>query len=208
MPKKVDIEKRKREITEKALQVFIEEGYQNAQLAQIAVECRMGRTTIYQYFKNKQELFHMVIKAASEKIDREYQTIIENESATALEKIRTFINRLLEESRQRRDLLIVLTDHGLHPKQNHNEIMETRYHHARNFQKKFRRLLSEGMETGEIRDLNSSTTSFVLYSLVASLILNDRFLRNWPVSEVRKSIDMLLDSLKNPSPPAADTPAT
>ena len=53
MPKVVDFEQRKQEIIEKAMKVFIEKGYHKTNLADIAKECNMGRTTLYQYFKTR-----------------------------------------------------------------------------------------------------------------------------------------------------------
>lgn len=199
MPKIINVEQRKRVISEKALQVFIQDGFQNAQLARIAEECRIGRTTIYQYFKSKHDLYKTVMDKVSERVDREYQAIIEDATLSAFDKIRIFIHRILEGSLQRRDLLIIMIDPGLASDQKVDTV-DVRYRHARNFQKKFRHLLEDGIKAGDIRDLNPRTTAFVLYSLIASLLVNHRFLGNWPLSEVEKSIDLLLESLKNPLP--------
>jgi AcrR family transcriptional regulator len=48
----VEHEKRQREILEKALDVFIDEGYENATFQKIADRCAIMRTTLYIYFKN------------------------------------------------------------------------------------------------------------------------------------------------------------
>ena len=63
MPKIVDHEERKRDIMEMALSIFIEEGYSNTKLANIADKCNIARTTLYQYFGNKDEIFKYAIKS-------------------------------------------------------------------------------------------------------------------------------------------------
>ena len=58
----VEHEKRKHEILQKALDVFITEGYEDATYQKIADKCGITRTTLYIYFKNKQEIFGFSIK--------------------------------------------------------------------------------------------------------------------------------------------------
>ena len=61
MPKIVDYEEKKQEIIEKAKEVFAKRGYYNTNLSDISKSCGMGRTTIYQYFKNKDEIFYHTV---------------------------------------------------------------------------------------------------------------------------------------------------
>ena len=58
----VEHDKRKQEILQKSLDVFIEEGYEDATFQKIADRCGITRTTLYIYFKNKHEIFLGSIK--------------------------------------------------------------------------------------------------------------------------------------------------
>ena len=58
----VEHEKRKHEILGKALDLFIEEGYEDVTFQKIADRCGITRTTLYIYFKNKREIFLWSIK--------------------------------------------------------------------------------------------------------------------------------------------------
>ena len=60
MPKIVNVEEKKQEIYKSATQVFFEKGYSSTTLGDIAKASGVGRSTIYQYFKNKEEIFHGV----------------------------------------------------------------------------------------------------------------------------------------------------
>ena len=53
----VEHDKRKHEILEKALDVFIEEGYEDVTFQKIADRCGITRTTLYIYFKNKRRTY-------------------------------------------------------------------------------------------------------------------------------------------------------
>ena len=57
MAVQVEHDKRKQEILEKALDLFVEEGYEDVTFQKISDRCGITRTTLYIYFKNKREIF-------------------------------------------------------------------------------------------------------------------------------------------------------
>jgi AcrR family transcriptional regulator len=62
MPKKIDHEERKEKILQTALKVFAREGYRDSNLSLIATECGISRPTIYQYFKDKEQIYYYAVK--------------------------------------------------------------------------------------------------------------------------------------------------
>ena len=52
----VEHDKRKKEILETALDLFMEKGYEDVTFQKIADRCGITRTTLYIYFKNKKEI--------------------------------------------------------------------------------------------------------------------------------------------------------
>lgn len=75
MPRIVDHSKRKTAILFHALRLFEEQGWADTTLAQIAERCRIGRPTLYQYFRNKDEIFQFSIKYYTDNMLRRYQRI-------------------------------------------------------------------------------------------------------------------------------------
>jgi len=71
----IEHDKRKREILEKALDVFIDEGYEDTTFQKIAERCGITRTILYLYFKNKREIFTFSIKLFMEKLEVEIRAI-------------------------------------------------------------------------------------------------------------------------------------
>lgn len=57
MPVVVDKEKKRREIIEAAMAVFARTGYLRAKIKDVADEAGVGKGTVYEYFRSKQELF-------------------------------------------------------------------------------------------------------------------------------------------------------
>ena len=65
----IDYEKRKKVILKKALDVIIDEGYEDATFQKIADRCGITRTTLYIYFKNKREIKHVILDEADEMLN-------------------------------------------------------------------------------------------------------------------------------------------
>ena len=57
MPIIVDKNKKRREILQAAMQVFARDGYHRAKMESVAEEARIGKGTVYEYFKSKADLF-------------------------------------------------------------------------------------------------------------------------------------------------------
>ena len=74
MPKVIDHEQRKKEILYAALEIFATEGYKDTNLGLIAAQCGLSRTTVYQYFKDKSEIFVYALKATTDTMLAKYST--------------------------------------------------------------------------------------------------------------------------------------
>ena len=84
----VEHDKRKREILDKALDVFIEEGYEDATFQKIADKCGITRTTLYIYFKNKREIFLWSIKQLTEGLEKSLLETMKDDSLSSVEILR------------------------------------------------------------------------------------------------------------------------
>ena len=75
MPRIVDHNRRKTAILFHALGLFEEQGLADTTLTQIAQRCKIGRPTLYQYFRNKDEIFQFSIKYYTDNMFQRYQKI-------------------------------------------------------------------------------------------------------------------------------------
>ncbi len=57
MPIIVDKDKKRRDILQAAMRVFARDGYHRAKMEAVAEEARIGKGTVYEYFKSKTDLF-------------------------------------------------------------------------------------------------------------------------------------------------------
>jgi AcrR family transcriptional regulator len=83
-------------IMDAAEQLFIEDGYQNVSMRKIADKIEYSPTTIYRYFKNKDDLMHQLIGTGYKEVYRRYQEILDQSQIPPLEKLNLIIKSYIE----------------------------------------------------------------------------------------------------------------
>lgn len=81
-------EARPEEITAAALDVFVERGYANARLEDVAARAGVSKGTLYLYFENKEELFKAVVREAMVARLVEFRDHIERFQGSSFELLR------------------------------------------------------------------------------------------------------------------------
>ena len=102
----VDHEQRKTVILKKALDVIIEEGYEDATFQKIADRCGITRTTLYIYFKNKREIFLWSIKQLTEGLEIALQDIIGDTSRSCKERLLAVLEGIVHGCIENRQLFL------------------------------------------------------------------------------------------------------
>ncbi|MGL4525239.1 MAG: TetR/AcrR family transcriptional regulator [Spirochaetia bacterium] len=152
MPRIVDHHKRKASILLHALSLFEENGLTETTLTQIASRCKIGRPTLYQYFRNKDEIFQYSIKYYTDNMFLYYQKVSSKEGSP-LEKIEKILVSLTQTMIQERQFLHALVSYyaslqvGGRTKEFHQGIRRRTIH----FRRLIHSLLLDAAHAGEIQ---------------------------------------------------------
>ncbi|MDR0494060.1 MAG: TetR/AcrR family transcriptional regulator [Treponema sp.] len=180
-------EKRRKEVLEKVIDVFIDEGYENTTFQKIADHCGITRTTLYIYFKNKKEIFTYSIKLLLAKIDSGINVIRSDASLGSVEKITGVLLDIFRHLEENRRLLSVILDYLLHISKK-NVDPETR---VRRRVIKLRHILAslviEGVKSGELKAVDIKTMNDYLYSLIEAAIFHLAILQKKNIDDLRKT---------------------
>jgi len=191
----VEHEKRRKKILEKALQVFVDEGFENATFQKIADYCGITRTTLYTYFKNKKEIFIYSIKLLLTKVEESIQHIRCDASLGSVEKITRVLLDIFRHLEDNRRLLSVLLDYLLFLSKSNTD-PERR---VRRRTLKLRHILAsmviEGVKSGELKAVNIKTTDDYLYSLIEAGIFRLVILQRKTVGDLRKTATFAVKQL-------------
>ena len=97
MPKKIDHEQRKIEIMNAALDVYAQEG-RNTNLSTIATKCNLSRTTVYQYFKDENQLYQYAVKYTTDLAFSQYTSEKWEAITDPVEKLQKMTEDILDKA--------------------------------------------------------------------------------------------------------------
>lgn len=197
MPKIVDYEKKKCEIIEKAMNVFMQHGYYTTNLSGIAQECGMGRTTLYKYFKNKEEIFLGVVQYILEILEKDYKKILEKQGLSFLDKIKLIFSTLVSHSYREKNKMMMLSELSL-ILQRHgtNKAQEIQRQFSNGLISKFKFLLQEGIKSKELKDIDTEIMACTLFALVKSMVFHPSLFYHINIEDYLQNINLLIDGLK------------
>lgn len=198
MPKIVNYEQKKKDIINNALNIFIDNGYHNTSFSDVAKAGGMGRTTLYQYFKNKDEIFHYVIKHAIKLVKDELVSIEKNKNLSSITKIKSIVHKLVSRNYNNDDnnMLIILIDLWLILKREDNIIAEEIYQYGIELKDMFKELLITGINNNEIKSVDTDAMAYVLWGIVESSLLRASIEKNFNKKSYLESINILIEGLK------------
>lgn len=91
--------------------MFIEDGYQGATYQKIARRAGVSRTTLYQYFRNKQEIFAYAVKQVTDLLEQDFLPVLQREDLSPSSRLEQVMVRILRGSWKYRSLLAVIFDY-------------------------------------------------------------------------------------------------
>jgi len=182
----VEHEKRRREILEKALDVFADEGFEDVTYQKIADRCGITRTTLYIYFKNKREIFNFSIKQFLQDLEENFVQIRKKESLSHTERLVRVMTMIICSLEENCRLLSVIMNYLLYnSREDYNPDNRVRRRTVR-----LRHILStmilDGIKAGEfMRSINVKEANEQLYGLIEAAVFRLVVLRRPSVDELK-----------------------
>jgi AcrR family transcriptional regulator len=194
----VEHDKRRREILEKALDVFMDEGFEDVTFQKIADRCSITRTTLYLYFKNKKDIFNFSIKQLLSDLEHDIREVGSDRSLNSIDKISGMLIKVIEKLEENRRLLIVIMDYLLYlAKGSHDPDYRVRRRTIR-LRHMLATILIEGIRKGEIAQVDIRDADNLLYGLVETAVFRLVILRRSAVDDLKHTIVMAVHQLAAP----------
>ena len=195
----VEHEKRRKEILEKALDVFVDEGFADATFQKIAIKCGITRTTLYIYFKNKREIFNFSIKQLLQSVETNINEIRKLKNISHTEKLVLIMTDILENLEKNRRLLSVIISYLLHltkGEQDPNERVRRRTVKLRRIQAA---MLIEGIKAGEfVKSMNIKAANELLFGFLEAAVFRLTVLRLNSVEELKSAVKLAVSQFVVP----------
>ena len=192
----VEHDKRKQEILQKSLDVFIEEGYEDATFQKIADRCGITRTTLYIYFKNKHEIFLGSIKELLSEVEAKLKDIMSDSSLSSEAALRQVLTSLTDACESNKKLFSVLLNYLMQLKKSGIDTSERVRRRVIRLRHLLSTIIIKGIQKGEFKELNVKDVNETLYGLMESAIFRIAVLNQDDVDDIKAALNTTVDVFK------------
>ncbi len=201
MARQIDREKKKDRILQAAMRLFARRGIADTKMEDVAKAAGIAKGTIYEYFKNREELLHLsfnYLLVLMNKLVRRRMSETEDPE----QKIKAgFLAYLDVGSLQIEDYVEILPDlwgHGLRQKESDGDLEFDPGWIYHQYREQFSRALKQGIENGLFRDIDIESTASAIIAAGDGFYLqwmSDR--QNFDVKRTSKAfIDTFIEGIK------------
>jgi AcrR family transcriptional regulator len=200
-PKVIDKQRKKNEILQAAMQVFAEKGVKSARIADIAQRAGVGKGTIYEYFRSRDEMFvggfNLLIEDLENRLQAEMETPTDPESKLR-SIMRVFFSSLRQLSAEMTAIFIDFWSEGIRTETTKGGgLIDLKQVYA-DVRKQLQQVLSDGIMAGQFREVNTEVVASTMMAIVDGLLLQWILVKGAFALEsaMEGSIDMVLNGIK------------
>lgn len=192
----VEHDKRRDEILQKSVDVFMTEGYKDVTIQKIADHCGITRTTLYIYFKNKQEIFVSAIKKVTKELESELFSLVKQKELSCEETLKQMMYKIFQVCEKNSHVFVVITGYLQQLQKTGEDPNKRVMHHVLKLRHFTTQLLIKGIENGEFRKTDLKNTNELFYSIIEALIFRIVVLNQHDLAPLYGMIDSAVENLK------------
>jgi len=195
MPKIVDVEEKKMEIANKAIPVFSEKGYYNTKLKDIGKACDMGRTTLYQYFNNKDEIYFYILELGMSFFRMNYDAIKEDDTLSNIDKVEKLVEYLVV-NLNGQTISKAFIDFWMMVRHNNKSLEEDLKLLYDELESTFNYLINESIKEGEIKEIHGPTLATLILGMLQAFSIKDMTNETVDSKSACQTIKTLIQGIK------------
>ena len=196
MPKIIDYEARRREIADKAVTVLRRDGIREANLGKVADLCGLGRTTLYQYFRNINEVVEYSLEEFFSSLDAEASAIGSDPVLKPLDKLYRFVEHLERVAILDKDRMVLVLDFLLHPQRKTPGIEINVQERVRLLRAELEGILAQAAASGEIAVADTKSMAFTLFAFIEAASVHSALYDNISLEDTKRDIALLISGLE------------
>ncbi|GAB1452817.1 hypothetical protein MASR2M47_28730 [Draconibacterium sp.] len=173
-----------------AQKMFKRFGFRKTTMDEIAVAARKGKSSLYYYFKSKEEVFEAVVEMEAETLRSDIAAKLEK-CNSAMEKLRVYIFVRMDGFRNWGNFYEALKDEYL---SNYEFIEKIRIKYDRNEIETITQIINKGIENKEFKELNAALTAKIIVTAMKGLEI-PLLTENDKKTNFKKEINEMLEVL-------------
>ncbi len=159
-------ETRKEEIVRTAEMLFKQKGYSAVTMRDIAQAMGIKAASLYNHIQSKQEILSDIIITIGEQFTQGMSQIVSAE-VSSIEKLERIIALHVQITIENPSKMATMNNDWMHLEEQIEYYLSLR----RNYEESFRQILKQGVESGELKNVNSEIILFSILSTLRSLYL-------------------------------------
>ena len=186
-----DQAKRRHAIFHQVVNIFLKKGFQETSMREIAEAAGLGKSTLYDYFKTKDEILVYFFEDQLNDMTEDAQKIaLQNSSANI--RLRQVMEKYIEISKANKSLFLKLTQEAQRLKpESQKQVQEKRYA----YQDLVRALIDEGIREGVFRKVNSLLAARLLISSMGTVVYGSRLIGT-PQEMLKETLDIFFKGVE------------
>lgn len=193
----VEHDKRKEEILDKALDVFVMEGYKDTTFQKIAERCGITRTILYLYFDNKKEIFSSCIKRFMGGLESEIRHIAEEKGTMSVDKLVAIGDLVVKLCAEESKLLSIVLDYLLKLKLAGGDPDERVRRRTVRMRHILAMIIIEGKKKGEFSpEVSGKATSELFYALIEAAVFRITVLGQKDATRLSDALRLLASNMR------------
>jgi AcrR family transcriptional regulator len=192
-------------ILDSAEKLFVEKGYADTSINDIAEDADFGRTSIYQYFSGKEEMYVRILERYTDQMTERLKEATSTQ-ATVPDKIRAFLEVIRTIMREKPAFfgLFFIQRHQVEPWLP-PELKAEFSARRKMLENVFRDFYQEGIEKGEVRNIRVKDASNLFFAQVMGMMLLYEYYEDeFDVTldeQLDKSLQLYLEYIEKPGFP-------
>lgn len=164
-------EARRNLILDAAERLFVEKGYAETSISDIAARADFSRTSVYQYFASKEEIYLRILDRYTDLLTKRVTRATANSSPVP-DKIAAFLEQIRAIIKEKPNFfsLYFIQRHQVEPRLS-SELKDRMNAKRRKLENVFRDFYREGIERGEVRNISVKDASNLFFAQITGMML-------------------------------------
>lgn len=185
---------KREQILEAAIQIFAHQGFHDAKVEEIAAAAGVGKGTVYEYFRSKEDLFYEMLEFVQAKYLEDFRREVLTATGVRETLEKMFLSHMRFVFRHRDMARVLLTD----PPKLAEKLYQRMCVRHQEFLDFLEELVRRGIASGEVRAVNPAVAGMVISGIVKSMAGHVALgeLPTDPAGFVSEALDVLMTGLK------------
>ena len=193
-----ELSESKQKIFNSALELFASKGYTSCSMSMIAEAVGIQKASLYSHFKNKKEIFRLILETIISKHGKSVNRLIDNAAElNSISYLQNIFYDYINFCNKNIEVDFWTRFYYFPPEELEEEILFKTHEYETGFQSRLIKIIQTGINKGEITDRNPKDIMISYYYMMLGFVMSLNFYRDKDIKpDADSCISVFLDGIK------------